>query len=175
MLLVGCFVLATGLLILLVPKTVQTGNPVLGQMRRRTRPGATRAARPLTYAVGSRPWEENNPEAYSGTPFTTVSQVCPGLLQSNLRAGLLWAGLGVAIIVARWIVIRRTDRQAASAPTGTVGTYAIGRIDATPIASGCAAARRSSGRRVCQCRSSAGEAEGPSGARFTRLQSRSAW
>lgn len=114
MLVAGCFVLATGLLILVVPKSVQTGNPVLDQMGGDTT-GSYSCGSAIQYAMGNRPWEEVNPETYSGTAFTTVSQVCPPLLQSNFRAGLLWVVLGIDIIVARWLVLRRRERQRAVA------------------------------------------------------------
>jgi hypothetical protein len=114
----GCFVVATGLLILLVPKSVQTGNPVLGQMGG-GETGRFSCGSAVQYAVGHRPWVEADPETYAGgTAFTTVSQVCPPRLQSNLRAGLLWVVVGAAILVARWLVIRRKARPPAAAPLG---------------------------------------------------------
>ena len=106
----GCFALVTGLLILLVPKTVQTGNPVLGQMDGE-RAGSYSCGSALQYAFGHRPWADRDAETYTGTEFTTVSRVCPSRVGSNLIAGLLWVVAGLAIIGGRWYMLRRQDRQ----------------------------------------------------------------
>jgi hypothetical protein len=113
-LVVGCFVLVTGLLILLVPKTVQTGNPVLGQTGGE-RTGNYSCGSAIQYAFGNRPWTESNPETYTGTEFTTIAQTCPPLLRSNLTVGLMWLAAGTVILVARWLVVRRRDRRRALA------------------------------------------------------------
>jgi hypothetical protein len=106
-LLAGLFVVVTGLLILLVPKTVQTGNPVQGQMDG-SETGSFSCGSALQYGFGNRPWEEADPGTYAGgTTFTTVSQVCPPRLRSNLNAGLLWLLAGVGILVGRWLYLRR--------------------------------------------------------------------
>jgi hypothetical protein len=111
----GCFVVVTGLLILVVPKSVQTGDPMLGQVGG-DRTGSYSCGSSLEYAFGNRPWTEHNPETYTGTEFTTISQVCPPLLRSNLAAGSVWVLAGAAILVARWLVVRRRDHQRAVAP-----------------------------------------------------------
>jgi hypothetical protein len=117
-LIAGCFVVATGLLILVIPKSVQTGNPVLGQMGG-GETGRFSCGSAIQYAMGNRPWADADAETYAGgTAFTTVSQVCPPRLQSNLRAGLLWVVVGAGILVALWLVVRRRDRARAGAPLG---------------------------------------------------------
>jgi hypothetical protein len=114
-LLAGCFVVVTGLLILLVPKSVQTGNPVQGQMDE-SQTGRFSCGSAFQYALGNRPWEGADPETYAGgTTFTTVSQVCPPRLGSNLGAGAMWLIAGVAILVGRWLVLRRREHQPARA------------------------------------------------------------
>jgi hypothetical protein len=114
-LLLGLLVFGTGLVILLVPKTVQTGNPVLGQMREEEDLTDTYSCgSPFTYALGNRPWEDDDPVTYQNLHFVRVSTVCPGWLESNLRAGLLWAGIGGVILIARQVVIRRGDRREAA-------------------------------------------------------------
>jgi hypothetical protein len=116
-LLLGLLVFGTGLVILLVPKTVQTGNPILEQMREEDLTDTYSCGSPMTHAFGSRPWEEDDPVTYQNLHFVPVSTVCPGWLESNLRAGLLWAGIGGVILVARQIVIRRVDRKEAARVT----------------------------------------------------------
>jgi hypothetical protein len=108
----GCFVVVTALLILLVPKSVQTGNPVQGQMDE-SETGRFSCGSSFQYALGNRPWEEVDPETYTGTQFTTVSQICPPRLRSNLGAGVVWLTAGVGILVARWVVLRRRQRRTA--------------------------------------------------------------
>jgi hypothetical protein len=106
------FVLVTGLLILLVPKSVQTGNPVLGQVGR-GETGSFSCGSAFMYAIGQRPWDESNPETYSGDRFTTVAAVCPPRLQSNLNASIVWLAAGVGILLARWYFVRRYERERA--------------------------------------------------------------
>jgi hypothetical protein len=109
-LIAGCFVLATGLLIAIVPKSVQTGNPILGQVGGGTT-GSFSCGSALQYAFGHSPWEDADPETYVGNQFTTVSQVCPPTLRSNLRSAIVWVLVGAAILVARWYVLRRNQRH----------------------------------------------------------------
>jgi hypothetical protein len=109
----GGFAIATGLLILLVPKTVQTGNPALSQVGSGDT-GRFSCGSSLQYAIGHRPWEDANPGTYADNQFTTVSQVCPPRLRSNLNASLVWLTAGVAILLARWYVLRRNERHRAA-------------------------------------------------------------
>ncbi len=113
MLVIGGFAVATGLLILLVPKTVQTGNPALGQVGS-GETGSYSCGSAFQYAIGHRPWEDANPETYANNRFTTVSQVCPSRLQSNLSASVVWLAVGVAILLAHWYVLRTNERHRAA-------------------------------------------------------------
>jgi hypothetical protein len=107
-LLLGALLLATGLLILVVPKTVQTGHPVGAQVDPDAPTGEFSCGSALQYGFGNRPWEEDNPDTYRNNVFVPVSEVCTEQLQSNLRSGLFWTLAGVAVLVARQIAIRRT-------------------------------------------------------------------
>lgn len=99
---------------LLVPKSVQTGSPILGQVSEDAETGSFSCGSALGYAFGSRPWEDDDPQTYQNNRFTTVSAVCPGRLESNLWAGVLWTAIGVAILVIRQIVVRRNQRRTAA-------------------------------------------------------------
>jgi hypothetical protein len=106
-LLLGGILLATGLLILAVPKTLQTGHPVQGQIDPDADIGSFSCGSALQYMFGNRPWEEENPDTYRNNVFVPVSEVCTQQLQSNVRSGLFWILAGGAVLVAREIVIRR--------------------------------------------------------------------
>ena len=122
-LLLGVFVLVTGLLILFVPKSVQTGNPILGQVGE-GETGSYSCGSAFMYAIGQEPWEDSNPGAYSDNQFTTVAEVCPPRLQSNLNASLAVAG-GRGRDPARPLVLRAPVRtgtgRAAAAPRPLTG------------------------------------------------------
>jgi hypothetical protein len=77
----------------------------------------------IQYALGNRPWADADPETFAGgTTFTSVSQVCPPRLRSNLTAGAMWLIAGLAILVGRWIVLRRREHQRVIAGGGGGGS-----------------------------------------------------
>ncbi|MGH9120250.1 MAG: hypothetical protein ACRD0A_21005 [Acidimicrobiales bacterium] len=112
MLLVGGLVLATGLLILVVPKRVQTGNPALGQVGGGDT-GSYSCGSAFMYAIGQEPSEDSNPDAYSENRFTTVAEVCPPRLRSNLNASIVWLATGIGILLVRWFFVRGHERERA--------------------------------------------------------------
>ncbi|MGH9243404.1 MAG: hypothetical protein ACRD29_03615 [Acidimicrobiales bacterium] len=103
--------LISGLVLLLVPRTVQTGSPFLGQVRDEATTGEFSCGVPIGYAFGTRPWEEDNPVTYQRGQFIPVSEECPGRLRSNLGLGIFWTVVGAAALVARYLVVRRFDRK----------------------------------------------------------------
>jgi hypothetical protein len=109
--LLGGILLATGLLILVVPKNVQTGHPVEAQVDPDRPTGEFSCGSALQYGFGNRPWEDDNPDTYRNNVFVPVSEVCSEQLQSNLRSGLLWVGAGAAIVVGTEIVTRRRRKS----------------------------------------------------------------
>jgi hypothetical protein len=112
-LMLGGILLATGLLILVVPKTLQTGHPMEAQVGD-VETGEFSCGSALQYAFGNRPWTDDNPDTYLNNVLVPVSDVCPDRLSSNLRSGLFWTLAGVAVFVVRGVVIRRSERDRAS-------------------------------------------------------------
>jgi hypothetical protein len=116
-LMLGALLLATGLLILIVPKQVQTGHPVGAQVDPDAPTGEFSCGSALQYGFGNRPWEEDNPDTYRNNVFVPVSEVCTEQLQSNLRSGLFWVAAGGGVLLIRYIMIRRSRRVSPRTPS----------------------------------------------------------